>query len=448
MSKKFNNLFFSFFSGIVILLVSFVYCQAESLESEFVSPPENFRTGTYWYWMNNHISKEGIINDLKAMKKAGINWVLLGSDISSGNNFGKVKMFSPEWYECMHTMLKTATELDIDVALFNCPGWSQSGGPWIKPENSMRYLTSSETRIKGPTKIEQQLPQPTKNFQDVKVIAIPVTNNYMDNLLKHENTKLIYSDKITKNPTQTNLPTGESSIEINLDEEQVVRSLVILPTATLNSEVELQAKDGEKYRKIKHFTINRSAGGMGLRLGFDPLAPAAVSFPEVKSKSYKIVFTKTGNNSGIKDVILTSTPVVEYYSEKTFAKMSPPTWRGFLWDRQAELKNVTVAAPEQVIDISQYMKKDGVLAWDVPDGEWLILRTGMAPTNVTNIPPSPEGRGLEVDKINKKHIELHFNAFIGDIMKRVPAEDRKSLKMVVQDSYEVGGQNFTDGMID
>jgi hypothetical protein len=29
----------------------------------------------------------------------------------------------------MHTMLKTATELDIDVGLFNGPGWSQSGGP-------------------------------------------------------------------------------------------------------------------------------------------------------------------------------------------------------------------------------------------------------------------------------------------------------------------------------
>jgi hypothetical protein len=142
---------------------------------------------------------------------------------------------------------------------------------------------------------------------------------------------------------------------------------------------------------------------------------------------------------------------VERYPEKTLAKMfqSPiPGWRDYYWDVQPELRHVAVPAPQQVIDISQYMNRDGVLAWDVPDGEWLILRTGMAPTNVTNTPPSPEGSGLEVDKMSKKHLAMHFDAFIGDIMRRVPAEDRKSLKMVVQDSYETGGQNITDGMID
>jgi hypothetical protein len=44
------------------------------------------------------------------------------------------------------------------------------------------------------------------------------------------------------------------------------------------------------------------------------------------------------------------------------------------------------------------MNKDGILKWEAPDGEWLVLRTGMAPTNVTNTPPSPAGKGLEVDR--------------------------------------------------
>lgn len=33
-------------------------------------------------------------------------------------------------------------------------------------------------------------------------------------------------------------------------------------------------------------------------------------------------------------------------------------------------------------------------------------------------------------------------------LRRIPAEDRKTFKVVVQDSYETGGQNFTDGMIE
>ena len=43
----------------------------------------------------------------------------------------------------MHTALKTATELDIEIDIFNCPGWNQSGCPWIEPEQAMRYLMSS-----------------------------------------------------------------------------------------------------------------------------------------------------------------------------------------------------------------------------------------------------------------------------------------------------------------
>jgi len=82
-------------------------------------------------------------------------------------------MFSEEWWEILHTALKTATELDIEIGIFNSPGWSQSGGPWIKPEQSMRYLASSELVVKGPQTITQRLPKPNDQFQDVKVIAIP-----------------------------------------------------------------------------------------------------------------------------------------------------------------------------------------------------------------------------------------------------------------------------------
>ena len=36
---------------------------------------------------------------------------------------------SEPWWEILHTALKTATELDMEIGIFNSPGWSQSGGP-------------------------------------------------------------------------------------------------------------------------------------------------------------------------------------------------------------------------------------------------------------------------------------------------------------------------------
>ena len=71
----------------------------------------------------------------------------------------------------------------------------------------------------------------------------------------------------------------------------------------------------------------------------------------------------------------------------------------------------------------------------------------MTPTGVTNSPATPEATGLEVDKLSRRHTQRHFDAYIGEILRRIPEKDRTTFKVVVQDSYETGGQNFTDDMI-
>jgi hypothetical protein len=49
--------------------------------------------------------------------------------------------------------------------------------------------------------------------------------------------------------------------------------------------------------------------------------------------------------------------------------------------------------------------------------------------------------------MSKVHITEHFNAFLGEIIKRIPAEDRKTWKVAVEDSYETGSQNWTDSLM-
>jgi hypothetical protein len=49
-----------------------------SLEVGFVTLPDSIQTSVYWYWFSDNISKEGVINDLIAMKKAGINRAFIG----------------------------------------------------------------------------------------------------------------------------------------------------------------------------------------------------------------------------------------------------------------------------------------------------------------------------------------------------------------------------------
>lgn len=444
-----------------------LYAQSK-LETDFANPPKTIQSTVYWYWISDNISKEGVVQDLLAMKTAGINRAFIGNIGINEVPYGKVKMLSPEWWDILHTALKTATELEIDIGIFNSPGWSQSGGPWIKPNQAMRYLASSELRVNGQKNISQRLEKPNLEFQDVKVIAFPAPKSDFVYL----NTKSAYIssipavsgiEKLVDLDTRTGIEIPmENSFVLNFSAKQnfSARSLTIHTTEEpILVQAELQVKVRNDFKTIKKFDINRT--NSALNVGFEPYAPIVVSFSAVTAKEFRLIFKKIevkqfdGANlpdiktkPGLTGVIISSAVRVERFSEKTLAKMvqTPlPMWNEYQWERQPNIDDkVTMIDASKVLDISSFMSADGVLNWTVPKGNWVILRMGMTPTGTKNSPASPEATGYEVDKLSAKHTEEHFNEFIGKILNRIPKADRKSFKVVVQDSYETGGQNFTD----
>lgn len=451
----------AFLAGASALLMG--CAAADKREAGFVTPPSSVQTGTYWYWIEGNISKEGVEKDLEAMKAAGINRAFVanigGAGTGDPNSQYKVEFMSDEWWNITRAALKKATELGIDIGMFNSPGWSQSGGPWIKAGQTMRYLNSSRTVVKGPGLVTVKLPQPADEFQDVKVVAFPnptpagtvlTTANASITAVPSmgDLTALTDGDNSTDVRFATN---GEYIIEINPQDWFTACSIVVRPApASINTDVELQAMDADgRYQTVSRFNINRTRDWK--KVGFDPYADVAMSFDPVKSDSYRVVFRSVGAGAGISELALSSVPRVERYKEKSLAKLfqsEVPAWDEYLWREQPQADDRSMAVqPGQVIDLSDKMTADGTLTWDVPEGEWTVLRTGMTPTGVVNEPACPDATGYEVDKLSRKHAEEHFDAYIGEILRRIPADERKSFKLLVQDSYEVGGQNFTDDMI-
>lgn len=131
---------------LVCLLPNLIFA---SLEENFKTPQSNIKPGIYWYWINDNISKDGAIKDLEAMAQMNIGTVFIGNIGSQKGSRGNVSFLSPDWWDTLHSSLKKASELGIDIGIFNSPGWSQSGGPWINHQNSMRYLSSSEIHASG-----------------------------------------------------------------------------------------------------------------------------------------------------------------------------------------------------------------------------------------------------------------------------------------------------------
>ncbi|GAB3920541.1 glycosyl hydrolase [Mucilaginibacter myungsuensis] len=430
-----------------------------SVETGFITAPADIQTSVYWYWISDNISKSGVVKDLESMKKVGINRAFIGNIGLDDTPYGKVKIFTDEWWQIMHLALKTATRLNIEIGIFNSPGWSQSGGPWVKPGQAMRYLASSEVLVKGPLAYKAKLAQPHKDFQDVQVIAYPVGDDFAADIFNLK-PKVSISPELDgiEQVSDRNDATGikfkngkKYTLDIVTDGNYTARSVTITPTANpTRLEGDILAADADgTFKTIRHFNIDRT--NRDLNVGFKPYGAGAISIPATSSKNFRIVFDKVQNGSGIAEVKISSTPMVEDYIEKTLAKMwqTPfPYWDAYQWKAQPVVDDQRLVIDHaKVIDISKFLTADGSLNWTVPAGNWVIERTGMTPTQVKNGPASPEGVGLEADKMSRKHIEAHFDAYLGEILRRIPAADRKTFKVTVQDSYETGGQNWTDSFI-
>ena len=397
------------------------------MRESFRNVPDETPLAVYWYWVSDNISEEGVVRDLESMKEAGINRAFIGNIGIGDQPYGEHPLFSPEWWRVMHAALKRAGELGIEIGIFNSPGWSQSGGPWVGPQQSMRYLASARTVVEGPALFEGPLPEAGADAEDVRVIAYPLPE------AAESDTKRVVK-----------VDGREMRLDWSVSGTQPMRSLTIRVDRPVLTSAELYCREDGGWKLLKRFSIDRS--NLQMNVGFDPLAPVVISLPETLSANYRLVIPAPGGFAA--EATLSSLPQVERFPEKTLAKMfqTPlPMWHDYLWEQQPAVQASLPVDPAAVTDITAHFD-GGTLRWEVPAGKWQVERLAMRSTTVTNGPASPEGLGLEIDKMSRKHVASHFDAFIGEILRRIPPEDRRTFKVVVQDSYETGGQNWTDDM--
>lgn len=423
-------------------------------EEVFRNPPESTKPYVYWYWDNDNISKEGITKDLEAMLKIGIGEAMIGNVVGRSVPKGKVPIFSEEWWGCVEHAVSEANRLGVKVGMFNCPGWSQSGGPWVKPDQSMRYLVSNEVRVSGGQPLKYMLTSPNNNFQLVSVQAFPVPAEDNDHICSKS--KYVWSSGIKNvqlafdgdTASIITIPSNAEKIEIQLKKSTTVRSLQIIPAdKPMKAEFELEAREKSgSWKKIMQFKIDRS--NIDLAVGPMKFGPIVVSFKSVVAQEFRISFFN-GKGAMVREIDLSGAARLTSYVEKQLGKMSS-NWNiqadTYRYPESAEPENKSlVVDPSKVVDLKSQMDKNGTLSWDVPKGQWIISYTGMVPVGIMNSPTTPEGSGLEVDKMNKELAQFHFDSYIGELLKRIPAEKRPGLCHIVADSYEKGTENWTEG---
>lgn len=451
--------------GIILLSIAVNSCSEKSKLSEeqfkimysnFQIPSEENTLWCYWYWINDDISKDGITKDLLAMKESGIGAAFIGNINPAGVD-GKVPLFSDEWWECMVHAVIEGNRIGVDIGIFNCPGWSQSGGPWVKSDMAMRYLTFSETTVKGPENIKIQLVQPQNEFQDIRTLAFQAPAAE-----KRDLKKLVKKIKSTPNKNNlnelvdNNISTAvlfnkkrnETLIfELQLTEEIKARQISFTPFNELKCDISLYAIVNGNEQLISEFQFDRSK--FMVNVGPNIQGPQVVSIKETVSDRFKIEcknIVGKDENVGFAEINISEAAVLNRFIEKQLAKMHPtpfPEWNTYVWDIQDEISDESLLV-NQVLDISNNIDANGQLIWVVPEGEWTIMRIGMTPTGTKNSPSAPQGQGYEIDKMNSELVKVHFDNFVGEFLKRIPNESKSAFKYVIADSYEMGSQNWTD----
>lgn len=123
--------------------------------------------------------------------------------------------------------------------------------------------------------------------------------------------------------------------------------------------------------------------------------------------------------------------------------------RGGRAGRQPDLTpapNGSAIATDAIIDISAFMSSDGILEWDAPPGRWNVLRLGHTPTGSINQPSAASGQGLEIDKLRREGLDVHWKEGIEPILKHLGPLVGKSFNSMLVDSYEAGLHHWTLGM--
>jgi hypothetical protein len=180
---------------------------ADDLAKSFVKPPESARPWVYWFWLNSNITREGITADLEAMKRAGIGGVLI-MEVDQGAPVGPAAFMGARWRELFKHAVAEAERLGLEVNMNDDAGWNGSGGPWIKPEQSMQKVVWTETSLSGPRRFDGSLQRPEADhafYRDIAVLAFPTPGDYRIAGIKG---KALYERKEEPPASETKLPAG------------------------------------------------------------------------------------------------------------------------------------------------------------------------------------------------------------------------------------------------
>ncbi len=407
------------------------------LAMEFVTPPDSAKPWVNMWWFDK-VTPANITQHLEELKAKGVGGVML---IDLGNMPGAPYM-SDKWRELFRHAVREADRLGLKLGVNTCPGWP-SGGPWITPENSSWMVVSSETIIKGPQKFSGKLVDPKGRgtlYADVVVQAFPIPEGAA-------NRQPVVT--VSANPgdvpslTDGNFntfwkPGGDDEPWIKLDFGSP--HTVDWAWIDLVGRVAIEASDdGMVFKPV-------------VTLNGPPHNTIYEAVPATTARWFRIVAPR---NATVRDIALGSRVEVERVAHLA-AKRAGTHPMGVTATRQADqvrfVREELVSLPDDHplqmrdrIDLTGRVSADGALNWNVPPGDWKVVRIGRTTTGL-NV---AFGKGLLVDYLSPTAMQQHYEEGIKPVVGDAGALVGKTFLYSIEDNVEIDGiYSWTPQMLD
>ena len=395
------------------------------LEEEFANPPDDAKPRVYWWWLNSVVSKRGIKRDLEEMKRKGIAGAMIfDAGMPAGPTPVGPRFMGPAWREMFKHALAEADRLGLEISLNLSSGWD-SGGPWVTPEQASQKVVWSEITVEGPGDLSLALPLPDGiprgadgkpvYYRDVAVQAFPARVLRVSSMASAA-PKLTASSGQEHKPAQpSNAIDGDPStfwvshgvhpgdgptaehpewLQLEFPETYTAAALHLLPRRYFGPrECELQcSEDGKDFRPVHRFSVVDGE-------------PTTVVFEEIGSRffrllirtSYDVGSPDAPRNVQIKEFSLLQQgesyvarfPIKYWRVKAGYQTLSPFIAAGGLDQQDPEEPGDVDVAPGDLVDLSEKVDDSGHLRWQVPPGEWCVLRIGHTLTDSKVICASP-----------------------------------------------------------
>ena len=159
-------------------------------------------------------------------------------------------------------------------------------------------------------------------------------------------------------------------------------------------------------------------------------------------KDLTIQAVKTPESDKRKDELIKNWSVKSFNKKVSRSKELDRYDMNEFYDTHDDKGKAAAITKNEVIDLSGYYK-DGILSWDVPAGNWTIIRYGYTSTGKRNDYASEGYKGgLCYDPIHKRGINAQWQDVVKPLIDIAKANGN-SLKYVHVDSWEMGTTNWT-----